>query len=88
MHLISIDQKKISIFAIRTKQRPYQKLQKSLLCQPRVKSFLKNFNAIKKYETTITLKELKKQFDISNSIVLIEDKRNVLEAEKEKLTAL
>lgn len=36
----------------------------------------------------MTLKEFIRQFDKPNSIVLIEGKRNVLEADKEKLTAL
>ncbi len=36
----------------------------------------------------MTLKEFIKQFDKDNSIVLLEGKRNVLEADKEKLTAL
>jgi hypothetical protein len=39
-------------------------------------------------DTTMTLKEFIKQFDKPNSIVLLEGKRNVLEADKEKLTAL
>jgi len=36
----------------------------------------------------MTLKEFIKQFDKPNSIVLLEGKRNVLEADQEKLTAL
>ena len=36
----------------------------------------------------MTLKEFIRQFDKSNSIVLLEGKRNVLEADKEKLKAL
>jgi len=36
----------------------------------------------------MTLKEFIKQFDKPDSIVLLEGKRNVLEADKEKLTAL
>ena len=36
----------------------------------------------------MTLKEFIERFDIDNSIVLLEGKRNVLEADKEKLTAL
>jgi hypothetical protein len=36
----------------------------------------------------MTLKEFIKQFDKANSIVLLEGKRNVLDADKEKLTAL
>lgn len=36
----------------------------------------------------MTLKEFIKQFDKPNSIVLLEGKRNVLDADKEKLTAL
>ncbi len=36
----------------------------------------------------MTLKEFIKRFDKDNSIVLLEGKRNVLEADKEKLTAL
>lgn len=36
----------------------------------------------------MTLKEFIKQFDKPNSIVLLEGKRNVLEADKEKLTTL
>jgi hypothetical protein len=38
--------------------------------------------------TTMTLKEFIKHFDNANSIVLLEGKRNVLDADKEKLTAL
>lgn len=37
---------------------------------------------------TMTLKDFIKQFDKNNSIILLEGKRNVLEADKEKLTAL
>ncbi len=36
----------------------------------------------------MTLKEFIKQFDKDNSIILLEGKRIVLEADKEKLTAL
>ncbi len=36
----------------------------------------------------MTLKEFIKQFDKDNAIVLLEGKRNVLDADKEKLTAL
>ena len=36
----------------------------------------------------MTLKEFIKQFDKTNSVVLLEGKRNVFEADKEKLTAL
>lgn len=36
----------------------------------------------------MTLKEFIERFDIDNSIVLLEGKRNVLDADKEKLTAL
>jgi|SRR5690625_243807 len=36
----------------------------------------------------MTLKEFIKEFDKPNSVVLLEGKRNVLEADKEKLTAL
>jgi len=36
----------------------------------------------------MTLKEFIRQFDKENSIVVLEGKRNVLEADKEKLTAL
>jgi len=39
---------KASTFAIRTSQRTDQKLQKSLLCQPRQKLFLKNFPTLQK----------------------------------------
>jgi len=39
-------------------------------------------------DTTMTLKEFIKQFDKTNSVVLLEGKRNVREADKEKLTAL
>ena len=39
-------------------------------------------------DTTMTLKEFIKQFDKPNSIVLLEGKRNVLDTDKEKLTAL
>lgn len=38
-------------------------------------------------DTTMTLKEFIKHFDKDNCIVLLEGKRNVLEADKEKLTA-
>lgn len=41
-----------------------------------------------KKEMTMTLQEFIEQFDKPNSIVLLEGKRNVLEADKEKLTAL
>jgi hypothetical protein len=39
-------------------------------------------------DTTMTLKEFIKRFDKDNSIVLLEGKRNVLEADKQKLIAL
>lgn len=39
-------------------------------------------------DTSMTLKEFIKQFDKPNSIVLLEGKRNVIDADKEKLTAL
>lgn len=39
-------------------------------------------------DTTMTSKEFIKQFDKDNSIILLEGKRIVLEADKEKLTAL
>lgn len=39
-------------------------------------------------DTTMTLKEFIKQFDKANSIVLLEGKRNVLDADKEKLKEL
>jgi hypothetical protein len=36
----------------------------------------------------MTLKDFIKRFDCNNSIILLEGKRNVLEADKQKLTAL
>ncbi len=39
-------------------------------------------------QTNMTLKEFVRQFDKAGSIVLVEGKRNVLEADKKKLTAL
>ncbi len=41
---------------------------------------------VKQYK--MTFKEFTKQYDKDNSVVLLEGKRNVLEADKEKLTAL
>jgi len=45
---------KASTFAIRTIQHTNPKLQKSLLCQRRVKLFLKNFPMLQKNKNTPT----------------------------------